>query len=431
MKIEDFFNQNNIIDLSFFNFSNAITAAYFAKDNLEIVKVNDNFLSFFPVLGNVNNAFFPDVLEQLGVDGKQIEKFIRDISEKGSVLIPHVNININGEERVFSLLSTRTQNDSFTYLKGVQGQFVDRTNEWNLRKERENLLEQKIHDREIIEEKSKQLENLATRLAEYLSPQIYQNIFSNEKEGDYKHSRKNLTIFLSDIVKFTDLTDTLEPERLASIINSYLSEMSSIALEGGGTIDKFIGDSVLVFFGDPESDGETEDALKCVEMALRMLKRIGEMKKHWNKLGVPGGLNVRMGIATGYCTVGNFGSDLRLDYTVLGSPVNLAARLQTMAETNCILIDENTKALIENHVKTKHFDVITPKGFVRPMHVYKINDFISVEHRKRRRRLTHVGERVEVNVIDSSDIRAAIEELRGIQEDFEREYIEKDNANTS
>ena len=165
MNIEKFFNQHNIIDLSFFNFSNAITAAYFAKENLEILKVNDNFLSFFPILGNVNNAYFPDVLEQIGVDGRQIEEFIRDITEKGSVLIPQVNITINGKERVYSLLSTRTENDSFSYLNGVQGQFVDRTAEWNLRKERENLLEQKIQDREINEEKSRQLENLATRLA--------------------------------------------------------------------------------------------------------------------------------------------------------------------------------------------------------------------------------------------------------------------------
>ena len=430
MNIEDFFNQHNIIDLSFFNFSNAITAAYFAKENLEILKVNDNFLSFFPILGNVNNAYFPDVLEQIGVDGRQIEEFIRDISEKGSVLIPHVNISIGGEERVYSLLSTRTKDESFSYLNGVQGQFVDRTEEWNLRKERENLLEQKIRDREIIEEKSRQLENLATRLAKYLSPQIYQTIFSSEIEGDLKHARKNLTIFISDIVKFTDLTDTLEAERLATVINSYLSEMSTIALEEGGTIDKFIGDAVLVFFGDPESEGETEDALKCVEMALRMLKRVDELKKHWKKLGVSDELNVRMGIATGFCTVGNFGSDLRMDYTVLGSPVNLAARLQTMSEPNTILIDENTKGLIENYVEAKHFEEITPKGFVRPIQVYQINDFISAEHREQRRKLIHVGERVEVNVFDSSDIRKAIEELRRIQQDFEREYAEKNEQPT-
>ncbi|MEC8981750.1 MAG: adenylate/guanylate cyclase domain-containing protein [SAR324 cluster bacterium] len=427
MKVEDFFNQQNIIDLSFFNFSNAITACYYAKDNLEVLKVNDNFLSFFPILGNVTNVYFPDVLEQIGLPGKQIEEFVRDINEKGTVLIPEVKISINDEERVYSLLSTRTKNDSFSYLNGVQGQFVDRTAEFNLRKERQNLLEEKIHDREIIEEKSRQLESLATRLAKYLSPQIYKSIFENEDGGEQKHARKNLTIFLSDIVKFTDLADTMEPERLAAVINSYLSEMSAIAVECGGTIDKFIGDAVLVFFGDPETEGEEEDALKCAEMAIRMMKRVGELNKHWKKLGVVDGLKVRMGISTGFCTVGNFGSDLRLDYTVLGSPVNLAARLQTMAENNTILIDEYTKDLIHSHVKSKYVDDITPKGFARPIPVYLLKDFKSLKHRERRKSLTHVGERVEVSFIDSSDIQAAIEELKRIQEGFEKDYAKLNN----
>jgi len=423
MKVEDFFNQQNIIDLSFFNFSNAITACYYARDNLEILKVNGNFLGFFPILGNVKNAYFPDVLEQIGLPGRQIEEFVRDITEKGTVLIPEIKISINDEDRVFSLLSTRTKNESFTYLNGVQGQFVDRTAEFNLRKERQNLLDEKIRDREIIEEKSKQLESLATRLAKYLSPQIYQSIFENEDGGAQKHARKNLTIFLSDIVKFTDLADTMEPERLAAVINSYLSEMSAIAVECGGTIDKFIGDAVLVFFGDPETKGEEEDALKCAEMAIRMMKRVGELNKHWKKLGVVDGLKVRMGISTGFCTVGNFGSDLRLDYTVLGSPVNLAARLQTTAEHNTILIDEYTKDLINSHVNSKYIDDITPKGFARPIPVYRLKDFKSAKHRKRRKSLSHVGDRVEVNVLDSSNIQAAIEELKRIQEKFESDYI--------
>ncbi len=285
-------------------------------------------------------------------------------------------------------------------------------------------MEQKIRDREVIEEKSRRLENLATRLAKYLSPQVYQSIFSDTGDQHSAHARKNLTIFLSDIVQFTDLSDTLEPERLATVINSYLSEMASIALDCGGTIDKFIGDAVLVFYGDPESRGETEDALKCVEMALRMRARVAEMQKYWRRHGVSGGLHVRMGIATGFCTVGNFGSEQRLDYTVLGSPVNLAARLESTAEPDAILIDENTHSLIEGHVSCELIDRFTPKGFARAVQVYKVGDFLSKEHRERRRQLSRVGERVEVNVIDSSDIRAAIKELRQIQEDFEKQFNE-------
>ena len=176
---------------------------------------------------------------------------------------------------------------------------------------------------------------------------------------------------------------------------------------------------MMVFFGDPESDGEIEDALKCLEMAIRMQLRIGELQKYWQKQGVPRGLHVRMGITTGFCTVGNFGSEQRLDYTVLGSPVNLAARLQGMADPDTILIDETTHSLVGDQVHCNKADQILPKGFVRSVQVYKVEDFHSRDHIEQRKRLYQAGERVEVNIIDSSDIRAAIEELRTIQLEFE------------
>ena len=422
MNIQDFFNQEKVIDLSFFNFENAITAAYYANDKLEVQKVNKNFVNFFPVLGNITNVYFPDVLEQLGVPEEQISQFQSELDKNGKVLIPQILINIDGEERIFSLLSAKTKSENFEYLNGVQGQFVDRTAEWELRKEREKLYEQSKIDNQIIEEKSAQLENLATRLAKYLSPQIYKSIFEEKQEVKSVHSRKNLTIFFSDIIQFTDLTDTMEPEKLAKVINSYLSEMTTIAVKSGGTIDKFIGDAIMVFFGDPETEGEVQDALKCVEMAILMRQRVEELQKHWKKMGVKNGLGIRMGISTGFCTVGNFGSDLRLDYTVLGSPVNLAARLQSAAERNGILIDENTNNLINDVVQTEKNNTITPKGFVRPIDTFILKDFKSQSHKDKRKMLSHSGERIEINVIDSSDIRAAIEELKNIQEKFEKEY---------
>ena len=422
MNIQDFFNQEKVIDLSFFNFENAITAAYYANDKLEVQKVNKNFVNFFPVLGNITNVYFPNVLEQLGVPKEQISQFQSELDKNGKVLIPQILINIDGEERIFSLLSAKTKSENFDYLNGVQGQFVDRTAEWELRKEREKLYEKSKIDNQIIEEKSAQLENLATRLAKYLSPQIYKSIFEEKQEVKSVHSRKNLTIFFSDIIQFTDLTDTMEPEKLAKVINSYLSEMTTIAVKSGGTIDKFIGDAIMVFFGDPETEGEVQDALKCVEMAILMRQRVEELQKHWKKMGVTNGLGIRMGISTGFCTVGNFGSDLRLDYTVLGSPVNLAARLQSAAERNGILIDENTNNLINDVVQTEKNNTITPKGFVRPIDTFILKDFKSQSHKSKRKMLSHSGERVEINVTDSSDIRAAIEELKNIQEKFEKEY---------
>jgi len=182
MRAEKFFKEKEIIDVSFYNFRNAITAAYFANKDMEIVRVNKNFKKFFPIAGNVSNMLLPDVLTQIGIGDEQIKKFVSDLKEHGSVLIPEVMILVNGESRVYSLLSTQTHDDDFTYLNGYQGQFIDRTEEWKLKKEREELLEQKIQDRKLIEEKSQQLESLAMRLAKYLSPQIYQTIFSQTED---------------------------------------------------------------------------------------------------------------------------------------------------------------------------------------------------------------------------------------------------------
>ena len=321
------------------------------------------------------------------------------------------------------MLSTRTFDESFSYLNNIQGQFIDRTKEWDLQKDKEKLINQKENDQKIIEEKSLRLESLATRLAKYLSPQIYQSIFSDTEGTNLSHKRKNLTVFFSDIVQFTDLTDTLEPERLAVIINSYLSEMATIALECGGTIDKFIGDAVFVFFGDPESEGELDDALNCVEMALRMKERIGELQKYWKKQGIQRQLEIRMGIATGYCTVGNFGSEQRLDYTALGRPVNLASRLEGLAEPNTTLVDETTFNLIHDHVKCEHFNEVNPKGMSRPVKVYKVIDFVSSAHRKKRQQLSRVGKYIELNVINSSDMQALIKELHEMQKEFEKQIV--------
>ena len=418
MKLEEFIKRESVLDLSFFNFSNAITAAYFASNELEVLRVNNNFKRFFPVLENVTNVLFTSVLEQLGVESHLIDEFESGLKKDGKVLIPRIELNIEGEEKVYSLLSAVTTNQDFSFLNGIQGQFVDRTIEHKLRAEKEDLLDQKLRDQAIIEEKSMHLENIANRLAKYLSPQVYKSIFT-EEEASTTHKRKNLTVFFSDIVNFTDLSDTLEPEKLAQIINNYLSEMTTIALECGGTIDKFIGDAVMVFFGDPESLGEEEDALHCIEMALRMKARVEELREYWVRNGVKGGLDIRVGIATGHCTVGNFGSNQRMDYTALGGPVNISARLESKAPKNEILISDATHNLIKGKVETNYFDEIKLKGFARPIGIHLVKDFKSDNHKNERKTYSHRGKHIDIDVFDVSDIRSAIEELKAVSTKFE------------
>ena len=151
------------------------------------------------------------------------------------------------------------------------------------------LYEATIEHGEAVEdqlaETNRKLEGLSRKLAKYLSPQIYNSIFTGERSAEISAHRKKLTIFFSDIADFTQTTDSLESEELTGLLNHYLTEMSTIALAHGATIDKYIGDAILAFFGDPESRGVREDALACVKMAIAMQRRMRELQGEWMNVG--------------------------------------------------------------------------------------------------------------------------------------------------
>ena len=125
------------------------------------------------------------------------------------------------------------------------------------------------------------LSGLAKKIAKYLPPQLYRGIFAGEKDVEVATERKKLTVFFSDVVNFTSTTERMQPEELTALLNEYLTEMSSIAAAHGGTINKFIGDAILVFFGDPESRGVVEDAKACLAMALDMQRRLAGLNGQW------------------------------------------------------------------------------------------------------------------------------------------------------
>jgi len=224
----------------------------------------------------------------------------------------------------------------------------------------------------LIAQKNNELDALATKLSKYLSPQFYHSIFTGAQNVEIASNCKKLTIFFSDIMNFTETTDKLESEDLTNLLNRYLTEMTNIALEHGATIDKYIGDAIMVFFGDPESKGVKEDARACVRMAIAMLKRLGELHAEWLELGAAEPFHLRMGINTGYVTVGNFGGDERMDYTIIGSCVNATARLEFHAETDGILIGHETYALVKDEVDAEEREPIKVKGFAEPLRCYKV-----------------------------------------------------------
>jgi len=216
------------------------------------------------------------------------------------------------------------------------------------------------------------IEALASKLSKYLSPQVYESIFSGKKNAIVEASRKKLTVFFSDIKGFTEITDRLEPEVLSSLLNNYLNEMSKIALKYGGTIDKFVGDAILIFFGDPETKGEKEDAIACVSMAIEMRKRMQYLRAQWENQGISNPLEIRIGINTGYCNVGNFGSEDRLDYTIIGGEVNLASRLESNAKTGEILVSHETFALIKEDITCEKKEEINVKGIAHKIQTYQV-----------------------------------------------------------
>jgi class 3 adenylate cyclase len=216
------------------------------------------------------------------------------------------------------------------------------------------------------------LADISAKISHYLSPQVYRSIFSGEMDTTIHTKRKKLTIFFSDIKDFTPATERLQPEDLTAVLNEYLTEMSRIALAHGGTIDKFIGDAILVFFGDPETKGSAEDAKACVRMAIAMQRRLRELGDTWRDRGLQRPFGVRMGINTGYCNVGNFGSAERMDYTIIGAEANLAARLQHMAEPGSIVMSYEAYALVKDIVVAHALDPITMKGITREVVPYVV-----------------------------------------------------------
>lgn len=212
------------------------------------------------------------------------------------------------------------------------------------------------------------------KLSRYLTPTVWRAV-NEGREKSLKTERKRITVFFSDIMGFTSLSEELEAETLTDLLNSYLTEMSKIVAKHKGTIDKFMGDAIMVIFGDTQSQGLKADCLRCLSMAIEMRKKMKELQHTWYNQGIKKPLQIRMGINSGFCTVGSFGTSHYMDYTVLGTHVNLASRLETAADPGEILISHETWSLIKDSIMCRDKGEISVKGFSHPIKVYQVVDF--------------------------------------------------------
>jgi class 3 adenylate cyclase/HAMP domain-containing protein len=221
---------------------------------------------------------------------------------------------------------------------------------------------------ESVDAKVSELER-ASRLKRYLSPGLAESIVAGDRDVMLTSSRKFLTTVFSDIRGFTASAERMEPEELVTELNEYFTEMTDIVFKHGGTLDKYVGDSVMVFFGDPIP--QEDHAERALRMALEMLDRLRSLEDRWSRR-FDEVFETGIGIATGWVTVGDIGSASRSDYTVLGNQVNLAARLADQADAHQILVTDRTMMAVEHFAEGRLVDEVSLHGVTRKIKIYEI-----------------------------------------------------------
>lgn len=223
----------------------------------------------------------------------------------------------------------------------------------------------------ITERRTLELYQANSVLGRFLAPQVRQ-ILEQGTEARLQAKKSYITIIFGDLKGFTDLAEVMDAEEMTSIINDYFDMVLRLISENGGVLDKFIGDGFMAFWGAPESLGRQEDAKNCARFALSLQSEFEKLAEVWIKNGLDHHLSLRQGIHSGYCTVGNFGSSSRLQYTAMGNPVNLASRLESLASPGSILASHSTSMMISNLIPIKEAGKVQVKGIKHPVTTYTL-----------------------------------------------------------
>ncbi|KXK12696.1 MAG: GAF sensor-containing adenylate/guanylate cyclase [Chloroflexi bacterium OLB14] len=186
------------------------------------------------------------------------------------------------------------------------------------------------------------------------------------------NKRSNISIIFSDIRGFTTLSEKMTPEEVVALLNPYLEAMSKVIYKHGGTVDKYEGDAIIAFFGEPVR--YEDHALRALNASLDMRKALYEMKEKWAKEGKPSQIEMGIGVNSGEVFVGMVGSEQRINYTVIGDNANLASRLQDLTKTYSwpILISESTYQAVKDEYNVEFADAVTVKGKTQAVNVYKV-----------------------------------------------------------
>lgn len=251
-----------------------------------------------------------------------------------------------------------------------------------------NLLLSRAQEKELAELNRRLEAKIEEQMAElmrsgelkrFLPQAVVESVLNGQIGPDESFERRKVTALFADMVGFTSLTDRLEPEEIAPLLNDYVSEMTAAAVAHGGTIEKFIGDAIAVTFGAPWRTEVRAQAWAALKAAFEMRGRVERLSALWRRRGLSGDLALRIGINTGYCTVGVFGSELLKNYAALGTPVNIAARLQAEASAGAILCGYQTHAVVHDRVHARPCGPLSLRGVSHPVEAYEIIELFEEE----------------------------------------------------
>lgn len=223
---------------------------------------------------------------------------------------------------------------------------------------------------------------VAERLARYVPPAVREGR-GEGMGGGPRSERRWLSVCFADLVGFTELTDAAESEEVADMLDDFYREMAAAAALEGGTLDKFIGDAVMVFFGDrtcsaaedPGIGSRQADSSACIRMALDMQHRFHRLRARWRRSGIVRPLDLRVGVHSGWCTVGVFGPPQRRAYTIVGTTVNTASRLEHAAAPGQVLISRQSWLLLEPRLaaRCRRLLPLHVKGLRAPVETFQVN----------------------------------------------------------
>ncbi len=219
----------------------------------------------------------------------------------------------------------------------------------------------------------KEKNQLQSAFSKYVSPDVVDQIIHHPEIMHLGGEKQFLSVIFTDLQGFTAMSDSMDPVKLVRVLNMYLNEMSEVIIALGGTIDKFEGDAIMAFFGAPIPI--PDHAVRCCKAALRMKKmeKIINNQLMIEKL-IDKPLHTRIGINSGDMVVGNVGSLKRIDYTIIGGNVNIAARIENINKeyNTSILISDQTYELVKDFFETRQVDTVTLRGISRPVTVYEL-----------------------------------------------------------